>query len=433
MDSAIADVEQAFLYSTNPTLQQIGKMIFNDAEFNEKAIKNLELILMETVNKLTIIGNTSSSNYNEGPSNALVLQILTTMTNTVSNLEVMMAKFQQRQADEATNNAKKYAEKAKLSLQKVSDQLDHLNKLLEQQKKDEQMSKIAGYFMAGAMILLAAATGNIALAAIMLTMTILESTGEMDKFKDHLTTQYTHYLVAHGESEEQAKKDAKILADVTIIAIVATASFGAGAAETTVENALFEGTSTLSKSGLQALTIALQEIASTQITTDIVTSTLSAHTHLSDDEIKKRAMIAEIIADISSMIATLGCGYAMSSATAEEAGLASAMKNLTGDSLGLIMAGSTAIQVSGSMIQVGANIDKANNLKTQATVEEKIGEAKADLTLFQGLQDMSNTLMQEVMQDYEQKINSRQKADSDMLRTMLSYQAEYTKVLSQSA
>jgi len=433
MDSATNQVEDAFLYSTNPTLQQIGKMIFNDAAINEEALKTLELILSETLNKLTIMANTSTTNYNEGPSSAMVIQILSTMTSTISNLEAMISKIEAKQADNSTKTSKKFGDAAKMNLQKVKDQLDHIQKLTEEIKKDEQMNKIAGIVLTAAMGLLAIVTGNVALVLIMITMTVLEDTGEMDKFKDYLTKQYTNFLVKNGESQQQAEKDAKILADVTIIAAVAAGSFGVGAIEAELENAFFEGASTISKSTLQAVMMALQESTSTQLTTDVTTSYLSAHTHLSDDEIKRIAMIAEIIADISAIAATLGCGYGMSSASTEEAGVAGLMRKLSGDHLSTIFLGSSAVQFGGSMVEMGANIDRSINLKAQAGAEEKLGESKANLSLFLDLQDMTNTIMQDNMQGYLQMLNSRQRADSDMLRTMLSFQAEYTKVLSQSA
>jgi hypothetical protein len=123
----------------------------------------------------------------------------------------------------------------------------------------------------------------------------------------------------------------------------------------------------------------------------------------------------------------------MSSASTEEAGVAGLMRKLSGDHLSTIFLGSSAVQFGGSMVEMGANIDRSINLKAQAGAEEKLGESKANLSLFLDLQDMTNTIMQDNMQGYLQMLNSRQRADSDMLRTMLSFQAEYTKVLSQSA
>ncbi|MBM3207110.1 MAG: hypothetical protein FJZ57_00680 [Chlamydiae bacterium] len=554
MDVAEANVETAFLYSTNPVLQEIGKMIFNDAEFDKDALRMLANILNETLEKMTIT-TSMPSDYSSGPSNQLVTKILSIMTETISDLETMIAKYEAKQTEDSTDISKKYGNSAKTSLEKAKDQLNYIEKLIHDTEQDNELCKIMGYIVEGLMIAVGVATCNYELVIIASTMMALQETGVMDQLKDELTTAFTNMLIASGESESQAKKDAAILADVVIILVVAAACYGVGggvgllksAAETageaaaestseiaveslseslaesvaestetsstelaetseeaavnklakinmtleavseltsgqsitenevstainvsnnttttTTEQAVTDATQKvtdmvnytlkylydmmpeLSSAAKLSTVMGIQEVVNTHLATDSTKAYLSANTDMSEKEIAKQAMIAEIIVDVTLTIASIGL-FSSTASNAEAKVTKEAETNseivkmyrkikeaVTNNSQNLFRLAS-GITFGATMVETGANIDKSINLAKQSIAERELGKDQAYLTFFLNLQEMSNDTIKENMQEYTQTLNTREKIDSTMLANMLSYQAEYTKILSQSA
>ncbi|MBM3207791.1 MAG: hypothetical protein FJZ57_04205 [Chlamydiae bacterium] len=479
LDVAEAEVETAFIYSTSPVMQEIGRMIFTDAEFNEDAIKALENIVTETLDAISIMSSVSTNDYTSGPSNELVTAILSIMTNTVSNLEAMIAKYEGQQTQDNTDISKKYADASNISLQKAVDQLNYIEKLIHEMDQDDEISKIMGYVTAGLMIVLGAATGNFELVAMAALMLAVQESGADKMLKDALTESFTKILVDSGVSKEQAKMDAAIIADVAVILIIAVACYGmcsgvsmlrnaqavaseseastseaksmsaeaAPAAETsstteleTYSNmiysalrSLYSSLPELSTAGQLSITAGLQEVIATHLASDVTTATLSAYTNLSDHEIQKRAMIAEIIVDIAVSFITLGICSSSTASKATASTSESTFSRLVKNNIVLLSRLYTGISLGASAVETGAAVDKSINLEKQAKAERDLGKDEADLTFFLGLQEMSNTNNQANMQEYCQTLATRQKIDSNMLQSMLCYQAEYVKVLNQSA
>ena len=85
------------------------------------------------------------------------------------------------------------------------------------------------------------------------------------------------------------------------------------------------------------------------------------------------------------------------------------------------------------MVQTAAQVDLGITLKKQADAEMILGMCQAMVTYFLHLVEVTNEHSQTCLQEYQDTLKGRQETDSFMLKNMLSFEAEYAKVLSQSA
>ena len=555
LEPAEIALEDELLLSTNPALQQIGKMIFNNAEFSESAIEQLEQILNATIEAVTLISGMSSSNYNSGPSNALMIQVLTIMENAVSQMEVLIAKFEQKLTQNDSRCSKIFSEQAKVSLDKAKAETDKIKKLIESAEKAEKASKAMGIASEVIMGLVACLTCNVALILATVVMITLNETGTMSKIEGAIASSIQKDLEKSGVSSGRAEKESKAIASAVVIAIVVSATLLGGygvsmfaaeagteaAAETSetlvAESAEIESTlaaqeassssttSTMMNTVKESINEALKSVsnkfnklldllatlgksaeatsqASSKISTEVemtnfaeasnettielseevatvqksITETIKDYirtiynkmpvisntaklaianglqeigsTNLagyateadlygkkSEEEIQKEVFKNTIIVDVAAMIANVGVMNSMSEIKSSELFTSKYLVKLR-ETLGdtkFIVNSLNTIGLGATMVQTAAQVDLGVTLKKQADAEMILGMSQAMVTYFLHLVEVTNEHSQTSLQEYQDTLKSRQETDSFMLKNMLSFEAEYAKVLSQSA
>ncbi|MBM3208614.1 MAG: hypothetical protein FJZ57_08490 [Chlamydiae bacterium] len=98
-----------------------------------------------------------------------------------------------------------------------------------------------------------------------------------------------------------------------------------------------------------------------------------------------------------------------------------------------IVNGLNTIGLGATVIQSANEFHRGLILKKQADAELELGLGKATLSFFNYIQDIANQLLQSTTKEYRDLLNARGQTDTAMLKNMLIFEAEYAKLLAQSA
>ena len=508
---ATDNLESSLLLSSSPICRAIGQMIFSNMEFSEQAIQNLEQMMNSIINAMTLVSTLGSSGYNEGPSNGLVIQVLSIMTNAVSQMEALIASCQNKLAKDDCRISQKFTEAAGRNLEKVKQKTDELIKLMKEEEESEKIAKTVGIIQDVLMIAMAALTGNIGLIVCAAVMCALDQTGVLDELENKIASSIAKDLEKKGTSKEKAEKDSKAIAAGVVVGIVIAGSLvsvagvemaasmfaesseiiaategvalnasedvsaeaSATAAKTSQEAAFISGeiasseasneiemtstlkstkqnkmgdaippteeagatknTNYLSNNQIMAISNGLQVVGSTNLAGYATEANL--HGKKSEEEIQKESMKNSIIVDSAALVATMGLMSSMSEVKAAELFSTSKLSKMAKELLDVkyVVNGLSIVGIGASFIQSANEFRRGDVLKKQAEAELDLGLSKASLAFFEYIQDITNQLLQSTIKEYQDLLKSRGETDSMMLKTMLSFEAEYAKLLAQSA
>ncbi|MBM3208073.1 MAG: hypothetical protein FJZ57_05640, partial [Chlamydiae bacterium] len=229
MEAASNAVYQEMCYSSNPITRQIGDMIFKNAEFTAESMKQLNMMLQQMMQAMELMTECANSDMSDGPSNALVNQIMTIMTQMVGQMEGMIAITTAEQVEFSTDNSKTMQAAAKDALDEATRQLKHIEHLLKKQHQNELISKIVTIAVTVVVCVVAIALGQPEIALIAASMCAMQESGANQKITDALADSIASSLHKNfGVNEDEARRDGKAIAESIVIVVEAALTMGAG-------------------------------------------------------------------------------------------------------------------------------------------------------------------------------------------------------------
>jgi len=547
---ATDNLESSLLLSSSPIGRAIGHMIFSNMEFSEQMIKDLQQLVNSTINAITLISTLNSTSNSDGPSSSLFIQILSIMTNAISEMEALINACENKLTKNNSEISEKFTEQSKKSLEIIREKTDELTKLLKEEEESEKLAKTVGIITDSLMILMAVLTGNIGLIVCAAVMCALDQTGVLEKLQNKIAVSIEKDLEKNGKSKEKAEKDSKAIAAGVVIGIVIAGSLlsmegaemaasflaedseviatseldtiiasekaGIEASASTAKSAitsileklektinsskifsgnlfvrsgeeaaakkgmdssqeiglnasqeeLSEGSSEIemtsrakstklnemtdtttpieevsatkntnyfSNNQIMAITNGLQVVGSTNLAGYATEANLDGKK--SKEQIAKESRTNSIIVDASAMVASLGLMSSMSEIKASELFTSSKLSKMFKESIDTkhIVNGLNTIGLGATVIQSANEFHRGLILKKQADAELELGLGKATLSFFNYIQDIANQLLQSTTKEYRDLLNARGQTDTAMLKNMLIFEAEYAKLLAQSA
>ena len=229
MEAASNAVYQEMCYSSNPITRQIGDMIFKNAEFTAESMKQLNMMLQQLMQAMELMTECANADMSEGPSNALVTQIMNIMTQMVGQMEGMIARTSAEQVEFSTDNSKQMQSAAQDALNEATKQLKHIQHLIKKQHQNELISKIVTIAVTVVVCTVAIALGQPEIALIAASMCAMQESGANQKITDAMANSIASSLHKNfGVNEEEARRDGRAIAESIVIVVEAALTMGAG-------------------------------------------------------------------------------------------------------------------------------------------------------------------------------------------------------------
>jgi hypothetical protein len=440
----------------------------------EQAALLLQALLLQMSQMLLLMTKAQNDNEKEGPSSSLVSMMMSRMTSLVSSLQSQLAESSQQKSQNDSKIDQTYIALTQTCLQAAADQY-------AQMKWQETWGAVIQIISVTASLIIIAAscaTGQYEIAAMTAFFLILQESGAITK----ATTFISDALVKLGIPPEEAK----IVADLIVIAAFVVLSLGisAGAslissastiaraaAETATsllsrminmcteaavedgseatEEAMIETSTETSapsvqsdstsvaksmagKLGQQAMKglnvsvlMGVQTAASSSVFQDIADA-IAAAAHLN----AKEKEILEITLEIVGSLICLTLGGISGSMLASQSQRIPALATALGPALlkTLAMTGETV----GGILDAGAKTGAGIIGLTMANAEEEAGKAEAEANLFQNFEKQMNQNRKETIQFYHDFLKNQGQQQQAALSEMFAGQAAFARLLSQS-
>ncbi len=483
---SLSTIEKELSRLNNPTVQNIIKLMKRG---NTLTTAELSMI-REMSNELAKILSHGKSVGSAGPSNGQLVEAMGAMTTFLNNLQDIIAQFGQSKAQNDTTIGQDYVNQSENNMQLASYQSQKIAaEEAEQNSLGTAMKWIEG--VAGAiMAAVAIATGNIGLAAIIITMTVMQETGAM--------TDITSSISQDLQKDGMSQTDANYLASAIVVVVVLVATLGTSAAvsaftstaevatdasETAATTAAQDTEQSIGSRVMNYLnniwskmgenlsnlknSTSLKEVATNlskcnpftalpRIVNIAIANTLQAMSasgfynnaaaYDTRNESQQQQEQAEMVANITGgVLGTVFSGMALSasisSATAEGESL---MTNLNRQGLkfgqllsrlnpNLISALYYAANIGGGALNATCQAGKAAIYAQQASATKLMGQYNAATKLFQSYETQTTTGMENSQKTLDSIIQGHGQLDAKVQQQIWAGQAAVAQILSQSA
>jgi hypothetical protein len=278
INKAAEDINDYCMSTGNPVLILLMRMMENGQKISDKDMQNLSKVLEDAINMLSKIGNLTSGDMSEGPSDQLMVEMLALMKSLVGQLQNTITEV-------AAIKAKNDSSISSVMIQSAIANLAHLQAKIEtmeeKQKEADIFDKIIDavtVYVTANIVIFAIITGQTWLAAVAVAVCVAQLTGAFEKLADKIA----EGLEDCGVSKDTAEMIGK-WAVVAITVIVCLIAGNIGSAATTAAEA---GTTAAEEAGSMELEN-VAEMAGTDLADSATNSVTQAAENASKNALQK--------------------------------------------------------------------------------------------------------------------------------------------------
>jgi hypothetical protein len=417
--SATNSITSSLSGANNSFFSTFLNMIMSGQSFSGSGmLQQLEQILSQVVKLLEAEGTTNTGK--GGPSNTLIVEMLSNMSAVVNQLQETVMNSEASNTTASANISKAMTVQAQNNLQNTIDELVLQAKEASQANFFSKIMNIITAIVTAIVVAVCVATGNFAMAAMVLAMYVMQVSGGFNE----LAKGIADLAVDCGASQNTAN----IIGGCLTAAITIAASLACGN---------FTGVWSAIGSVALATSNGIQAGLSTDLVQSCVEESLSSNA--SQDQIQSReSLVEEILGGIAAGLGLVGgigmsIGSSAASAAEESSTMAGKLLQKVQSFIENIKIPLMLSEMAGNAINGGLGIGKGAVELQLATTEKTLGQLQGFETIIQNILNNTNNITTNEQQFYGNQIKNDGQITAQVDQQMYAYMAEYAQLLAQGA